>query len=211
MKNRFEIDIIELCLLADTCIPPTSKERGAFFKKLTDVYYDKMNIHSRKRMFDWIVKRDYFDINDKECNVFYKKFVEYSKEPVSKKKPVNIFEVNIDELCLLAEHCIPFVPIARAMFFHNLTDVYHEQMTNNSRQRMFLWITKQDKFDRKDKDCDVFYHRYNKENQYTVSTDYEDNKMKHQCFKYEGKYWTSRTQNINEAYITKVEKIIIKN
>ena len=123
----------------------------------------------------------------------------------------NKFKIDIIELCLLAEACIPPVPIARGMMFQNLTDVYYKQMTDNERKRMFLWITKQDKFDRKDKDCDVFCHRFNPDNQYTASTDYEDNKMNHKCFKYEGKYWTSRTQNINEAYIIGIDKIIIKN
>jgi len=40
-----------------------------------------------------------------------------------------MFKIDFFELAFLAEACIPERPIARAMFWHSLTDKYWEQMT----------------------------------------------------------------------------------
>ena len=39
------------------------------------------------------------------------------------------FKIDFFELAFLAEACIPPVPIARAMFFADLSDKYYHQMT----------------------------------------------------------------------------------
>ena len=50
------------------------------------------------------------------------------------------FKIDFFELMFLAEVCIPQVPIARAMFFENMSDTYYHQMSPDERIKAFEWI-----------------------------------------------------------------------
>lgn len=120
------------------------------------------------------------------------------------------FEIDFFELAFLAEACIPQVPIARAMFWQHLTDVYWEQMTRNERDRLFEWMNRNQYYKEsltKHEDTKVFHARFDPENQYKIYTSLNRQDTSHEAFKMNGLYYTKRNTWIDSEYITKVEKL----
>ncbi len=116
------------------------------------------------------------------------------------------FSIDFFELAFLAESCIPPVPIARGMFFQDLSKVYYNQMTDGERARLFDWT--KDKLDMNNDDCKVFYHRFNPENQYNVEALFEGKKSKHKCFKVNDRYYTKPDTSIVDECIKKITHIV---
>jgi hypothetical protein len=114
---------------------------------------------------------------------------------------MSTFKIDFFELAFLAEVCIPPRPIARTMFWHNLIDIYHDQMTQEERTRLFEWL--KPNLDMTDKDCQMFYDRFNPDNQYMVIAE-TTKVMKIKCFKHNGSFHTSRNRTIMETYIKSV-------
>ena len=115
---------------------------------------------------------------------------------------LNEFKINFFELMFLAETCIPPVPIARNMFFNNLTDVYFNELNNSQRIRLFECITKNNKFDLKNKDCKNFYLRFNPENQYIVNT----KESSFNAYLKDNEYYIKIDVSIIKDYIISVKK-----
>lgn len=61
----------------------------------------------------------------------------------------------------------------------------------------------------KDENCLLFNARFDKDNQFLISTSYGGKEDKTEAFLLDGKYHTSKTTSINEYYITKVEKLYV--
>jgi hypothetical protein len=54
------------------------------------------------------------------------------------------FTIDFFELAFLVEACIPPRPIARSMFFDDVSDIHYHKMTKEERQRLFDWIIRLD-------------------------------------------------------------------
>jgi len=119
----------------------------------------------------------------------------------------NRFNIDFIEFSILVEACITPAPIACGMFFQNVSDIYYNVLTENERNRLFEWVLRSSRFNIKDDDCNLFYHRYNPENQYLATTNYKNKIEKHQCFKYNNKYHTTKSTWIEEKYIKKITLI----
>lgn len=121
------------------------------------------------------------------------------------------FKIDFFELMFLAEACIPQRPIARAMFWHKMIDVYYNQLTPNERERAYDWIKRsienRSESTKNHPDTVLFLKRYNPSNQYLVETEYNGKKEKHETFKNGERYYTSSKTSIAEEYIVNVEKI----
>ena len=120
------------------------------------------------------------------------------------------FKIDFFELAFLAEACIPPVPIARASFFNNLSDIYYAQMSQDERNRLFEWILP--KLDLSNEDSIHFVKRFEIWNQYKVY--FKPNHIHSYrkgdfilAYKYNDKYHTSRNQWIEEKYIESVSSI----
>jgi hypothetical protein len=111
------------------------------------------------------------------------------------------FKIDFFELMFLAEACIPPRPIARAMFFQDMSDKYYHQMTDNERNRAFEWLTKNDYFKLEEEDCHLFFARFNPKNQYKVSCFHHGKAQEIDCFRFNDKYHTSKNTSVNEEYI----------
>ena len=109
------------------------------------------------------------------------------------------FKIDFSELAFLAEACIPPVPIARAMFFADLSDKYYNQMSQEERNKLFEWLTP--KLDLSNEDCQHLYARFNIHNQYKVKHTYNGRTDETYAYKFNDKYHVSRSQSINEDYI----------
>lgn len=121
------------------------------------------------------------------------------------------FKIDVFELGFLAEVCIPRVPIARSMFWHDMIDMYYHQMSREEADRLYEWISRnpryEDSIEKGYEDTLIFDARYNPECQFRVTTNYKDKIETSNLFLYQDRYYKSRNVSILEKYITKVEKL----
>lgn len=119
------------------------------------------------------------------------------------------FKIDIFELGFLAEACIPQVPIARTMFWHDMIDKFYYEMGRDEADRLHEWISRNDRYQdslKKHKDTQIFEARYNPNNQYKVTTDYKGDVEEHNAFLYQNMFYVSRNKSLLEEYIIKTEK-----
>ena len=97
---------------------------------------------------------------------------------------MSTFNIDFFELSFLAEACIPPRPIARGMFWQDLTRKYWEQMTEGERAHLFEWLNRNPWYPEsleKEEDTQVFHARFDPENQYMVKTKYKRKKITKDC------------------------------
>ena len=116
----------------------------------------------------------------------------------------NRFNISFFELAFLVESCIPPVPIARYSFFIRVIDEIYNKLTDDERENLFVWIIDETRFNLKNKDCKLFYNRYDPANQYLVTL--IDNEKQRHCFLHEDEFYISSNTRINSDYIIKTEK-----
>ena len=117
------------------------------------------------------------------------------------------FTIDFFEFMFLVEACLPPVPIARAMFFQNVTDKYYYQMTDNERKQLFRYITKNPSFDLEQEDCRVFQARFDPTNQYFVTTNFHGTVQGHDCFKMNDVYHINKTKSVEPGFIVDVKQV----
>lgn len=111
------------------------------------------------------------------------------------------FDIDFFEFCFLVEACIPPRPIARSMFWNKVIDKYHDLMTKDERKRLYDWIIKCDGFNKNNDDCCLFEARFNPNNQYRVTVNYNGIEEKIMAFKFKGLFYISKNTNINQEFI----------
>ena len=128
-------------------------------------------------------------------------------------EPQRFGDIDFIEFAFLVEACSGRQPIARSMFFQRVIDKYYYVLTQNERDRLFEWINRSYSFESgletKDENCLLFNARFDKNNQFIVSTFFGGKENKTEAFLLDGKYHTSKNTTINEDYITKVEKLYV--
>lgn len=115
------------------------------------------------------------------------------------------FKIDFFEFSFLVEACLPPAPIARAMFFQEVSDKHYHQMTDNERNKLFEWLTRNSCFRMEEEDCQVFYDRFNPKNQYKAKTFYNEKEEVIDCFAHKGRFHTSKSTSILEEYIVSTE------
>ena len=115
------------------------------------------------------------------------------------------FKIDFIEFAFLVEACLPPQPIARALLFQEVSGKYYHQMTDNERNKLFEWITRNPRFRMEEEDCQVFYDRFNPKNQYKVKVFYNEKEEVIDCFAHKGRFHTSKDTSILEEYITNTE------
>jgi hypothetical protein len=135
---------------------------------------------------------------------------------------MSTFNIDFYELAFLAEACIPPRPIARSMFWNNLTSVYWHKMSDAERAHLFDWMNKNDCYKEsllKQSDTQVFHARFDPDNQYIVTTNWNGRLEEHRVFKQtvresDGesteRYYTGINSHIVSEYITSVNKFTPK-
>lgn len=126
---------------------------------------------------------------------------------MAKTKNNNRFNIDFFEFSFLVEACLPKKPIARTVFFHRVIDEFYHVLNKDERCRLFEWINRNSSFDLKEEDSQLFYSRYNPDNQYLVKTLFKGKEDSVECFKYKDRYYTTRQTSINEDFITDIKKI----
>ena len=123
-----------------------------------------------------------------------------------------MFKIDFFELCFLAEACIPPRPIARSMFFENLSEKYYYEMNANERKRIYEWISKLDYFQHSLKNrndlCVLFECRFNPNNQYRVKCEIAGKEEIYETFKMDNRYHINKSTSIVEEFIKSVENIV---
>lgn len=127
------------------------------------------------------------------------------------KSTPNRFNIDFFEFSFLVEACIPPRPIARAMFWQDVIDKHYHVLTENERERLFEWVNRnpcmQDGIENNNDDCLLFNARFDKNNQYEVTSEYKGKMDTHKSFLYEGKHHISKNTHIESKYIVKIAKI----
>ena len=134
---------------------------------------------------------------------------------------MSTFNIDFFELAFLAEACIPPRPIARAVFWQNLTKAYWGQMSEGEREHLFDWMNRNDWYKKsleEEVDTKIFHARFDPDNQYLV--EYAGNGQMGECraFKRHGseaegftnRYYIGHDTYIPEEFIVKVEKLHLK-
>lgn len=127
------------------------------------------------------------------------------------------FTIDFFELSFLAEACIPPRPIARTVFWQNLTRVYWERMSEGERISLFRWMNRNPYYEeslKKEQDTQVFHARFDPSNQYTIKVNYQDELKEYRAFKRHGseqdsftnRYYVGHDTFIDEEYIVEVNK-----
>lgn len=116
------------------------------------------------------------------------------------------FEIDFSEFCFLVEACIPPRPIARSHFWDKVSDTYYHQMNPVQRKELFKWVQLNSNFDIGKEECEHFYDRFNPENQYTITTNYDGVNDIIEVYMHNGNYHTNKTTSIMDEYIIKIEK-----
>jgi hypothetical protein len=122
---------------------------------------------------------------------------------------MNEFKIDFFELAFLAEACIPPTPIARAMFWQNLTNKYWNQMTEGQRAHLFDWLNKNPWYPKSlesQEDTKIFHARFDPDNQYMVHTNIHGVEDKLRVFKMSDRYYITCTTYIADEYIVEVNK-----
>ena len=121
------------------------------------------------------------------------------------------FNIGFFEFSFLVTSTIPPRPIARAMFWQKVIDKYYNVLTQTERDNLFEWVNREYSMEKGledgNEDCLLFNARYDKDNQYTVSTLFEGEESIINCFLWQNKYHTTTSQSIVEKYITNIEKL----
>ena len=124
---------------------------------------------------------------------------------------MNRFNIDFFEFSFLVTACIPPQPIARSMFWDDVINVHYKVMTQQERDNLYLWVNREDRMQRglkeKNESCMLFNARYDNENQYIATCFHENKESIINCFKWNNKYHTSKTQFIAEEYINKIDKL----
>jgi hypothetical protein len=116
------------------------------------------------------------------------------------------FSIDFFELAFLAEACVPPVPIARHVFWDNLTDRYWEQMSHNERSHLWEWMNRREKYKSgldNNEDIQIFESRFNPDNQYSIELKTGEIVK---AFKYNERYHINIKTSLVEDYIVKIEK-----
>lgn len=123
----------------------------------------------------------------------------------------NRFNIDFIEFSFLVIACIPPTPIARAMFWEDVCGKYYNVLTQEERNNLFEWVMREYSMQRgikeRNEDCLLFHDRYNKDNQYLVSTDFDGKLEDIECFKWKDCYHTSKNCSIIEKYIINIKKL----
>jgi hypothetical protein len=125
---------------------------------------------------------------------------------------MSTFTIDFFELAFLAEACIPPRPIARTMFWQNLTDKYWHQMTEGERIHLFEWLQKDWRYQEsleKEADTKIFHARFDPDNQYIVNAEFNGKPEEPiRAFKMGDRYYVGTNVWIAEELITSVDKFI---
>lgn len=121
------------------------------------------------------------------------------------------FKIDFIEFAFLVEACIPPRTIARAMFWERVIDEYYHVLTPEERKRLYEWINLNPGYkhgiENHNEDCLLFEARYNPDNQYRITTIYNDKEETHDCFLWNRGYQLTKSTSIIDEYIKNIEKI----
>lgn len=72
--SNFTINFFEFSCLVEACIPPVPIARSIFWEKVINGHYCKMTPSERTKLYEWILRNHRFDLKDKDCEWFERRF-----------------------------------------------------------------------------------------------------------------------------------------
>lgn len=114
------------------------------------------------------------------------------------------FNIDFDELLILAKTCMKLENVCQVSFINKLANEHYQNLTYHERKHMFDLC---DTANLKNITIQHFYDRFNPETQFEVTTDFKGNIKKRDCYIHKGSYHFKYNKFINEEHITDVKKI----
>lgn len=118
--------------------------------------------------------------------------------------------IDFFEFSFLVEACAGRRPIARAMFFKRVIDEYYHVLSQNERDRLYEWLNRNSSFqydlEKGEESCLLFNARFDKNNQFLVTTNYDSKESVHECFFYKEDYYLTENKLVNKEFIIKVKR-----
>jgi len=113
--------------------------------------------------------------------------------------------IDYFELTVLIEASWHAGTILRYSIIEKAIDYWYNRLEDNDRARLYDFFKRD--FEVKEEIQEIFMARYNPDNQYEVTTDFEGKINKYHCFKWCDEYHTDKKTSIKEKYITEITKI----
>ena len=123
-------------------------------------------------------------------------------------------ELDIFELGYLLDSCLRGSHL-RSTTIEKFVNDWYDLLTEQQRYNLYEWtirLTYYGEFKPSDRCCgadELFIKRYDPDNQYLLTTDYNGKIEQYRAFLYNGEYHTTSTRFIAKEYITKVEKLVL--
>lgn len=128
----------------------------------------------------------------------------------TKTKNKNRFNIDFFEFSFLVEACIPPRPIARSLFWQDVINKYYNVLTQDERDRLYEWINRNpcmvSSLNQQNEDCLWFNARFDKENQYLITTNFNNKEEVIETFLFKGNYYTAINKYVSPEYIIKIEE-----
>ena len=72
--SAFNVDFFDFAYLVEMSMPPNTMTRVIFFRKVVDEYYYKMEPAEREHLYQYISRKDKYDLSNKEIAFFEARF-----------------------------------------------------------------------------------------------------------------------------------------
>jgi len=130
---------------------------------------------------------------------------------MAKKVEKQRFKIDFFEFGFLVCACIPPNPIARAMCWDNVINEYYYELTPDERVGLYEWVNReysmQHALEENNKDAIEFNLRYDPNNQYEITTEFEGKVEIVQAYKDGDKYYVAINKWISPEFIKEIKKI----
>jgi hypothetical protein len=122
-------------------------------------------------------------------------------------KTENTFSIDFFELMFLAESVIPPTPIARSMCFDDFSERHYHKMNADQRKQFLNHVKKCVGFSLDKDKCLHFYNRFNPENQFEVTAEFNGETSLTICYEHNNNYHVSLNRFVDKKYIKKIVRI----
>lgn len=120
-----------------------------------------------------------------------------------------MFYITFHELVLITKTTTSSTDLASRKFFESVIDKHYQNMSNVQREHMFDVVTNLLHFDIKNLLNQIFYARFDPQNQYQVSYLEDGKKISKRTFLRDGKHYYNSIEFIYPDTIVSADRIII--
>lgn len=120
-----------------------------------------------------------------------------------------MFEIPFHELVLLTRMTLSSTDLVSREFFESVIDRHYQKMNNQQREHLFDVVTNLLHFDKNNLLNQIFYARFNPENQYQVTYWEGGEKTYKRTFMRDGKHYYNSIEFVDPDMVIVADRIIV--